>query len=101
MTSRIPQCEVFWSSKSSSELSGVPEDSNPNFFQVLGFTPTLGQSRVATITIAIAQVHARHSSSFFISCYQPFSPLFSFSILLLHLLSSWSQFSQIIFLSFF
>jgi hypothetical protein len=27
---------------------GVPKDSNPNFFQVLGFTPTLGQSRVAT-----------------------------------------------------
>jgi hypothetical protein len=43
-----PKCEVFWSSKSSSEISGVPEDSNPNFFQVLGFTPTLGQSRVAT-----------------------------------------------------
>jgi len=33
---------------SSSEHSGVPEDSNPHFFQVLGFTPTLGQSRVAT-----------------------------------------------------
>jgi hypothetical protein len=48
MTPRTPQCEVFWSSKSSSELSGVLEDSNPNFFQVLGFTPTLGQSRVAT-----------------------------------------------------
>jgi hypothetical protein len=39
---------VFWSSKSSSKLSGVAEESNPNFFQVLGFTPTLGQSRVAT-----------------------------------------------------
>jgi hypothetical protein len=50
MTPRTPQCEVFWSSKSSSELLGVPEDSNPNFFQVLGFTPTLGQSRVATQT---------------------------------------------------
>ncbi len=49
MTPRTPQCEVFWSSKSSSELSRVPEDSNPNFFQVLGFTPTLGQSRVATL----------------------------------------------------
>ncbi len=48
MTPRTPQCEVFWSSKSSSEFSGVLEDSNPNFFQVLGFTPTLGQSRVAT-----------------------------------------------------
>jgi hypothetical protein len=49
MTPRTPQCEVFWSFKSSSEFSGVPEDSNPNFFQVLGFTPTLGQSRVATV----------------------------------------------------
>jgi hypothetical protein len=48
MTPRTPQCEVFWSSKSSSKFSGVPEDSNPNFFQVLGFTPTLGQSGVAT-----------------------------------------------------
>ncbi len=48
MTPRTPQCQVFWSSESSSELSGVPEDSNPNFFQVLGFTPTLGQSGVAT-----------------------------------------------------
>jgi hypothetical protein len=48
MTPRTPQCEVFWSSKSSSELLGVPKDSNPNFFQVLGFTPTIGQSRVAT-----------------------------------------------------
>jgi hypothetical protein len=51
MTPRTLQCEVFWSSKSSSEFSGVSEDSNPNFFQVLGFTPTLGQSRVATIPI--------------------------------------------------
>jgi hypothetical protein len=52
MTPRTPQCEVFWSSKSSSELSGVPEDSNPNFFQVLGITPTLGQSRVATHVVS-------------------------------------------------
>jgi hypothetical protein len=49
MTPRTPQCEVFWSSKSSSEFSRVPEDSNPNFFQVLGFTLTLGQSGVATL----------------------------------------------------
>ncbi len=34
---------MFWSSKSSSEISGVPEDSNPNFFQVLGFTPHLAK----------------------------------------------------------
>jgi hypothetical protein len=32
---------------------GVPEDSNPNFFQVLGFTPTLGQSGVATKVVII------------------------------------------------
>ncbi len=54
MTPRTPQCEVFWSSKSSSEFSGVPEDSNPNFFQVLGFTPTLGQSGVATDLVYMA-----------------------------------------------
>jgi hypothetical protein len=48
MTPRTPQCEVFWAFLLSSKHSGVPEDSNPHFFQVLGFTPTLGQSRVAT-----------------------------------------------------
>jgi hypothetical protein len=49
MTPRTPQCEVFWALLSSSKHSGVPEDSKSSlFFQVLGFTPTLGQSRVAT-----------------------------------------------------
>jgi hypothetical protein len=52
MTPRKPQCEVFWSFKSSPEFSGVPEDSNLLFFQVLGFTPTLGQSRVATAKVS-------------------------------------------------
>jgi hypothetical protein len=32
----------------SSKHSGVPEDSKSPTFQVLGFTPTLGQVRVAT-----------------------------------------------------
>jgi hypothetical protein len=49
MTPRTPQCEVFCPLLSSSEHSGVPEDSNSRLFQVLGFTPTLGQSRVATL----------------------------------------------------
>jgi hypothetical protein len=35
---------------SSSEHSGVPEDSKSPLFQVLGFTPTLDQVRVATTT---------------------------------------------------
>jgi hypothetical protein len=48
MTPRTPQCEVFFPLLSSSEHSGVPEDSNSQLFQVLGFTPTLGQSGVAT-----------------------------------------------------
>ncbi len=49
MTPRTPQCEVFCPLLSSSEHSGVPEDSNSRLFQVLGFTPTLGQSRGATL----------------------------------------------------
>jgi hypothetical protein len=48
MTPRTPQGEVFWAFMSSSEHSGVSEDSNSRLFQVLGFTPTLGQSRGAT-----------------------------------------------------
>jgi hypothetical protein len=47
-TLRTPQCEVFFPLLSSSEYSGVPEDSKSQLFQVLGFTPTLGQSGVAT-----------------------------------------------------
>ncbi len=48
MTSRTPPGEVFWALLSSSKHSGVPKDSNSGLFQVLGFTPTLGQSRGAT-----------------------------------------------------
>jgi Na+-translocating ferredoxin:NAD+ oxidoreductase RnfE subunit len=47
-TPRTPQCKVFCPLLSSSEHSGVLEDSNSQLFQVLGFTPTLGQSRGAT-----------------------------------------------------
>jgi hypothetical protein len=47
-TPRTPQCEVFCPLLSSSEHSGVPEDSKSQLFQVLGFSPTLGQVRVAT-----------------------------------------------------
>ncbi len=45
---KTPQCEMFCPLLSSSEHSGVPEDSNSRLFQMLGFTPTLGQSRGAT-----------------------------------------------------
>jgi hypothetical protein len=48
MTPRTPQCEVFWTLLLSSKHSGVPEDSKSPTLEVLGFTPTLGQSGVAT-----------------------------------------------------
>jgi hypothetical protein len=48
MTSRTPQCEVFWALLSNSKHSEVPEDSKSPTLGVLGFTPTLGQSGVAT-----------------------------------------------------
>jgi hypothetical protein len=51
MTPRTPQCEVFWALLLSSEHSGVPEDSKSPTLEVLGFTPTLGQSGVATISL--------------------------------------------------
>jgi hypothetical protein len=48
MTPRTPQCEVFWAFLSNSKHSGIPEDSKSPTLEVLGFTPTLGQSGVAT-----------------------------------------------------
>jgi hypothetical protein len=57
MTPRTPQWEVFWVLLSSSEHLGVPEDSNSRLFQVLGFTPTLGQSRGATFTFPTCSWH--------------------------------------------
>jgi hypothetical protein len=50
MTPRTPQWEVFWPLLSNSKHSGVPEDSKSPTLGVLGFTPTLGQSGVATGT---------------------------------------------------
>jgi hypothetical protein len=51
MTPRTPQGEVFWAFLSNSKHLGVPEDSKSPTLGVLGFTPTLGQSGVATIQI--------------------------------------------------
>jgi hypothetical protein len=51
MTPRTPQCEVFYPLLSNSGHSGVPKDSKSQLFQVLGFTPTLGQSRGATLEV--------------------------------------------------
>jgi hypothetical protein len=48
MTPRTPQCEVFWALLSNPKHSGVLEDSKSPTLGVLGFTPTLGQSGVAT-----------------------------------------------------
>ncbi len=53
MTPITPQFKVFCPLLLSSEHSGVPEDSKSQLFQVLGFTPTLGQSRGATSTYTI------------------------------------------------
>jgi hypothetical protein len=52
MVSRTPQCEVFWVLLSSSEHSGVPEDSKSPTFPSVGLHPTLGQVRVATLNIS-------------------------------------------------
>jgi hypothetical protein len=49
MTPRTPQCEVFWALLSNSKHLGVLEDSKSPTLGVLGFTPTLGQSGVATL----------------------------------------------------
>jgi hypothetical protein len=48
MTPRTPQCKVFWALLLNSKHLGVPEDSKSPTLEVLGFTPTLGQSGVAT-----------------------------------------------------
>jgi len=39
MTPRTTQCEVFWALLSSSEHSGVPEDSQPSTFPSVGLHP--------------------------------------------------------------
>ncbi len=49
-----PQWEVFWALLSSSKHSGIPEDSKSSLFPSVGFTPTLGQSRVATLTVFVS-----------------------------------------------
>jgi hypothetical protein len=49
MTPRTPQCEEFWALLLNSKHLGVPEDSKSPTLEVLGFTPTLGQSGVATV----------------------------------------------------
>jgi hypothetical protein len=55
MTPITPQCEVFWALLSSSKHLGVPEDSKSPTLQVLGFTPALGQSGVATLWLSKLQ----------------------------------------------
>ncbi len=51
MTPRTPQYEVCWALLLNSKHSGVSEDSKSPTLGVLGFTPTLGQSGVATINV--------------------------------------------------
>ncbi len=52
MTPRTPQCEAFWALLSNPKHSGVPKDSKSPTLEVLGFTPTLGQRGVATLSIS-------------------------------------------------
>jgi hypothetical protein len=52
MTLRTLQCKVFWAFLSNSKHSGVSEDSKSPTLGVLGFTPTLGQSGVATFCMS-------------------------------------------------
>jgi len=59
MTSRTPQCEVFWALLSNPKHSGGPEDSKSPTLGVLGFTPTLGQSGVTTSPQA-TRTHKTH-----------------------------------------
>jgi hypothetical protein len=58
MTPRTPQCEVFWALMSNSKHLGVLEDSKSPTLEVLGFTPTLGQSGVATLAFRNHLFHA-------------------------------------------
>jgi hypothetical protein len=64
-TPRTPQCEVFCPFLSSSKHSGVPVDSKSQLFQVLGFTPTLGQVRVATQLVLGNKFHKCTSTIIF------------------------------------
>jgi hypothetical protein len=57
MTPRTPQCEVFWAFLLNSKHSGVLEDSKSLTLEVLGFTPTLGQSGVATILMNVTNIN--------------------------------------------
>jgi hypothetical protein len=51
MAPKKPQCKEFWALLLNSKHSGVSEDSKSPTLEVLGFTPTLGQSGVATLFI--------------------------------------------------
>ncbi len=62
MTPRTPQCKVFWALLLNSKHSGVPEYSKSPTLEVLGFTPTLAQSGVATVGEYV--IFSAHNSSF-------------------------------------
>ncbi len=56
MTPKTLQCELFWALLLNSKHSGVPEDSKSPTLEVLGFTPTFGQSGVATFSIFLEEL---------------------------------------------
>ncbi len=67
MTPRTHQCELFWALLSNPKHSGVPEDSKSPTLGVLGFTPTLGQSGVATLNISsiFLEIMALHMVAYY------------------------------------
>ncbi len=65
MTPITLQCEVFWALLSNSKHSGVQEDSKSPTLEVLSFTPTLGQSGVATMAFFIVFSKAHKAMVFF------------------------------------
>ncbi len=64
MTPRTFLCEMFWVLLSNSKRSGVPEDSTSPTLGVLGFTPTLGQSGVATELVVTLKAGAAKGERF-------------------------------------
>ncbi len=55
MTPRTPQCKVFWVLLSSSEHSGVPEDSNSSLFPSVGLHPP----HLAKVGLRQLNIHSR------------------------------------------
>jgi hypothetical protein len=64
MTPKTSQCQVFWALLLNPKHSGVPEDSKSPTLGVLGFTPTLGQSGVATTDLKLRLIASRTKDAY-------------------------------------